>query len=57
MLERLKKLIASAESKASRTGRVIALQGAGRRRWTPRDYAALPERAMRGTPSSTARCG
>jgi len=41
MFERLRKLVAPAETKASRTGRLIALQGAGRPRWTPRDYAAL----------------
>lgn len=41
MFERLRRLIASPETKASRPGRVIALQGAGRPRWTPRDYAAL----------------
>jgi len=31
----------SPERKASRTGRLIALEGSGRARWTPRDYAAL----------------
>jgi len=40
MLERLRNFIAP-ERKASRTGRLIALDGGGRARWTPRDYAAL----------------
>jgi HK97 family phage portal protein len=29
------------EAKSSRTARLIALEGGGRPRWTPRDYAAL----------------
>ena len=41
MFERLKSLLAAAERKSSRTGRLIALDGGGRARWTPRDYAAL----------------
>src|SRR5215213_4787965 len=41
MLERLKNLLRAPEAKASRTAQVIALQSAGRARWTPRDYAAL----------------
>jgi len=41
MFERLRRLITSPETKASWTGRVIALQGGGRSRWTPRDYVAL----------------
>jgi HK97 family phage portal protein len=41
MLDRLKNLLRPAETKASRTARVIALEGPGRPRWTPRDYAAL----------------
>ena len=41
MLERLKNLLRAPEEKASRTAQVIALQSAGRARWTPRDYAAL----------------
>ena len=41
MLSRLAALLRSPERKASRAGRVIALEGAGRARWTPRDYAAL----------------
>ncbi|HVV63299.1 MAG TPA: phage portal protein [Pseudolabrys sp.] len=41
MLNRLRQFIAVPEAKASRVGRIIALQGAGRARWTPRDYAAL----------------
>ncbi len=40
MLSQLKSLFAP-ERKASRTGRLIALEGGGRPRWTPRDYAAL----------------
>ncbi len=40
MLSRLKALFAP-ERKASRTGRLIALESGGRARWTPRDYAAL----------------
>jgi HK97 family phage portal protein len=41
MLDRLKKLLRPAETKASRTARLIALEHPGRPRWTPRDYAAL----------------
>jgi HK97 family phage portal protein len=41
MFDRLKNLISSPESKASRTARLIALENNGRPRWTPRDYAAL----------------
>jgi HK97 family phage portal protein len=41
MLERLRKLLAAPEQKVSRTARLIALEGGGRARWTPRDYAAL----------------
>jgi len=41
MFERLKSLLAAPERKSSRTGRLIALDGGGRARWTPRDYAAL----------------
>jgi len=41
MLDRLKSLLLPPERKASRTARVIALEGGGRARWTPRDYAAL----------------
>jgi len=40
MLSQLKALFAP-ERKASRTGRLIALEGGARARWTPRDYAAL----------------
>ena len=40
MLAQLKSLFAP-ERKASRTARLIALEGGGRARWTPRDYAAL----------------
>jgi HK97 family phage portal protein len=41
MLTRLKAFLASPETKASRTAKLFAVQGAGRARWTPRDYAAL----------------
>src|SRR3954453_20749160 len=41
MLERLRNLLRAPEQKASRTGRVIALQSGGQARWTPRDYSAL----------------
>jgi HK97 family phage portal protein len=41
MFSRLKNLIRPPEAKASRTARLIALEGPGRARWTPRDYAAL----------------
>src|SRR5215213_2628514 len=41
MLERLKNLLRAPEAKASRTAQLIALQSAGRARWTPRDYSAL----------------
>jgi HK97 family phage portal protein len=41
MLKRIKNLLTPPETKASRTGRLIAIDGGGRARWTPRDYAAL----------------
>ena len=41
MFNRLTSLLRPPERKASRTGRIIALEGGGRARWTPRDYAAL----------------
>ncbi|HWE78003.1 MAG TPA: phage portal protein [Pseudolabrys sp.] len=41
MLEQLRNLFRAPERKATRTARVIALEGGGRARWTPRDYAAL----------------
>ena len=41
MLNALRNLLRAPEQKASRTGQLIALQSAGRARWTPRDYAAL----------------
>ncbi len=41
MFERLRNLLAAPEQKLSRTARLIALEGGGRARWTPRDYAAL----------------
>jgi HK97 family phage portal protein len=41
LLQQLKRLLRSPETKASRTARLIALESAGRARWTPRDYAAL----------------
>ena len=40
-MARLFSLLRAPENKASATARLIALQGAGRARWTPRDYAAL----------------
>ena len=39
MLNRLKFLFT--ESKSSRAARLVAVEGGGRARWTPRDYAAL----------------
>jgi len=41
MFDRLRELFAAPERKSSRTGRLIALDGGGRARWTPRDYASL----------------
>ena len=41
MLDYLKSLLRVPEAKASRTARVIAFDGGGVARWTPRDYAAL----------------
>jgi HK97 family phage portal protein len=41
LLERLRALLRAPETKASRTARVIAIEGGGRARWTPRDYSAL----------------
>jgi HK97 family phage portal protein len=41
MLDRLKNYWRAPESKASRAGALVALQNAGRARWTPRDYNAL----------------
>jgi HK97 family phage portal protein len=41
LLDLLKNLLRPPETKASRTAHVIALESAGRARWTPRDYAAL----------------
>jgi len=41
MFAQLKALLRSPERKASRVGRIVALDGGGRVRWTPRDYAAL----------------
>jgi HK97 family phage portal protein len=41
MLQRLKNLLRAPEAKASQTARLIALEGGGRARWTPRDYASL----------------
>ena len=37
----LKNLFRAPEQKASRTAHLISMQGTGRARWTPRDYAAL----------------
>lgn len=41
MFERFKNLLLPPERKVSRTARLVALEGGGRARWTPRDYAAL----------------
>ena len=41
MLDRIKSLLRPPERKVSRTARLIALDGGGRARWTPRDYGAL----------------
>jgi HK97 family phage portal protein len=41
MLDRLKTLLRAPHIKASRTARLIQIEGTGRARWTPRDYAAL----------------
>jgi HK97 family phage portal protein len=41
MFDRLKSLIRSPESKSSLISRLVALEGGGRVRWTPRNYAAL----------------
>lgn len=41
---------AAPEAKASRAGPLIALQGAGRPRWTPRDYAHLAEEGFTKNP-------
>lgn len=41
MLDRLKTYFRAPERKASRAAQLVALQNAGRARWTPRDYAAL----------------
>ncbi len=41
MLNIIKSLLCAPEQKISRTARLIAIEGGGRARWTPRDYAAL----------------
>ena len=41
MLNIIKSLLRAPERKVSRTARLIALEGGGRARWTPRDYGAL----------------
>lgn len=41
MFDRIRRFLSPPEAKASRTGRIIALEGGGRARWTPRDYGAL----------------
>ncbi|MDT3687359.1 MAG: phage portal protein [Pseudorhodoplanes sp.] len=41
MISYFKSLFRAPEAKASRTAQIVALQGAGRARWTPHDYAAL----------------
>src|SRR5215471_11126132 len=41
MLNRFKSLFRAPARKSSRIGRLIALEGGGRARWTPRDYGTL----------------
>jgi len=41
MLQRFRNFLSAPEAKSSRTGRLVAIDGGGRARWTPRDYAAL----------------
>ncbi len=41
MFERLTRYFRAPEQKASRAAALVALQSAGRARWTPRDYVAL----------------
>jgi HK97 family phage portal protein len=41
LLNIIKSLLRAPEQKVSRTARLIALEGGGRARWTPRDYGAL----------------
>ena len=41
MLNRFKSLLGAPARKSSRIGRLIALEGGGRARWTPRDYGTL----------------
>lgn len=41
MLKRLTSLLRAPEEKASRTAGLVAIESAGRARWTPRDYATL----------------
>jgi hypothetical protein len=57
MFDRLKALLAPPETKSSRTARLVAFEGGGRARWTPRDYAGLAREGILPTPSCTARCG
>ncbi len=47
MLNRLRHMLAP-EAKSSRTAKLLALQSAGRARWTPRDYAALAREGYLG---------
>jgi HK97 family phage portal protein len=41
MFDRLKSLLAPPEIKSSRTARILAFEGGGRARWSPRDYPGL----------------
>lgn len=41
MWSHIRNIFAAPEAKSSRTARLIALEGGGRPRWTPRGYAAL----------------
>lgn len=49
-LNRAERAPAPAESKASATGRVMALSGAGRVAWSPRDVVSLTKAGFRGNP-------
>jgi HK97 family phage portal protein len=40
-IDNIKSRLRPPERKASRASRIVALEGGGRARWTPRDYAAL----------------
>jgi HK97 family phage portal protein len=48
MLDRLRNLLRSPETKASRASNVLAFESGGRARWTPKDYAALSREGYLG---------